>query len=159
MGGTSKVTFFSCNYCGTVHEGSHPCVKKEFDKKLAQAMASDTKQIGSGEPMRKFESGATRDTNTNKLEWRRFLSLPALKRYCEYMHQHRKQADGTLREPDNWKKGIPLDVYADSLYRHMQEWALLLEREDGEVVGEEVEELLCAILFNAFGYLHELVKK
>lgn len=110
-------------------------------------------------PIRTFDTGATRDTDQGKLEYRRFLSMPAVKRYCEYMREHRKQSDGQLRDPDNWKKGIPLNVYADSLYRHVQEFAQQLELPSGAVHElAAVEETLCAIIFNAMGYLHELRK-
>lgn len=103
--------------------------------------------------MRTFETGATRDTAEGKLMFEGFLSPRVLKRYAEYMHQHRKQADGNLRAPDNWQKGIPMPAYMDSLIRHVFElwygW-----REWGGVD----EELLCAILFNTQGALFEVTR-
>ena len=42
---------------------------------------------------RKFESGATRDSDTNKLDFEGFLSLLALIRFAEYMHSNRMQSD------------------------------------------------------------------
>jgi hypothetical protein len=75
------------------------------------------------------------------------------------MHEHRHQADGTLRDADNWKKGMPRDVYIASLFRHfIQLWALHDETEKSDTTYEtenELEEALCAILFNAQGYLYE----
>lgn len=100
--------------------------------------------------MRQFETGATRDAVEDKLMYEGFLAPRVLKRYAEYMHQHRKQADGNLRAPDNWQKGIPRCAYMDSLIRHNFElW--LKWREEGQLD----EELLCAILFNVMGALYE----
>lgn len=112
--------------------------------------------------MRTFDTGATRDNATGKLEYARFLDVRVLRRFAEYMHVHRQQKDGVLREPDNWKKGIARRAYVDSLYRHAQD---LLELYDyGECVrpetGEPVElqETICAILFNAMGLLYEILR-
>jgi hypothetical protein len=78
--------------------------------------------------MRKFDTGAVRDENTDKLDYKGFTSERADMRYAEYMHKHRKQADGGLRGSDNWKLGIPTTAYAESLYRHFKEWARLMEQ-------------------------------
>src|SRR5262249_20215749 len=56
-----------------------------------------------------FKTGATRDTDTGKLDYEGFLSPLVLKRYAEYMHQHRVMKDGAMRASDNWQRGIPLD--------------------------------------------------
>ena len=105
--------------------------------------------------MRTFSSGATRDEEAEKMDYEGFLSPLVLQRYAAYMHRHRKQADGQLRDSDNWQKGIPRDVYMKSLWRHFMDlW--LAHR--GETAGQSEEESLCAILFNAMGYLHEQMK-
>lgn len=103
--------------------------------------------------MRTFSSGATRDSDTTKLDYEGFLSPLVLKRYAEYMHKHRQQADGTLRDSDNWQKGIPFDAYMKSMWRHfMDVW-----RQHRGLAGDDtLEDSLCAVLFNAMGYLHEL---
>jgi len=105
--------------------------------------------------MRTFATGATRDADKGKLDYEGFLSPLVLKRYAEYMHEHRVQADGTSRASDNWQKGIPLEVYMKSMMRHVMEvWALHRGWEyDGQPY---IEEALCALLFNVMGYLHEL---
>jgi hypothetical protein len=110
---------------------------------------------------RHFNTGATRSTNEGKLEYRRCLSPTVLRRYAEFMHKNRIRLNGELREPDNWKMGIPLDSYLDSLGRHFMEIWLLhdgheVQDEKGDVVDLEVA--LCALIFNASGYLHELLK-
>ena len=107
--------------------------------------------------MRKFETGATRDTDAGKLNYRRFFSPRVLKRRAEYMEKHRIQADGVARDPDNWKKGIPLDAYADSAWRHHHEfWSLL---DEGVTDGTNVEEAICALMFNLEGYLDTILKR
>jgi len=102
--------------------------------------------------IRTFSTGATRDSDADKLDYEGFLSPLVLERYAEYMHTHRKQSDGTLRSSDNWKKGIPIDQYMKSLFRHfMSVWK-------GHSVEEIKEEDLCAMLFNVMGILHEQLK-
>jgi hypothetical protein len=105
--------------------------------------------------VREFDTGATRDIDTDKLDYEGFLSPAVLQEFARYMHQHRIQADGTLRDSDNWQKGIPLDAYMKSLLRHMMEaWAIHRKAGPGDM-----REVLCAVLFNVQGYLHELLKE
>ncbi len=107
--------------------------------------------------MRKFDSGATRDNTEGKYDLEGFLSPAVLNRYAEYMNKHRKQADGKLRDSDNWQKGIPLSAYMKSAYRHFFDlWAS--HRGVKSAVKEDIEESLCALLFNTMGYLHEYLK-
>lgn len=107
-----------------------------------------------------FESGATRNIDTNKLDYDGFLSPLAIKRFAQYMHKHRFQADGTLRDSDNWQKGIPKERYRKSLWRHFVDlWSMLRGWITKTDEGEDVEELLCAILFNTQGLLHEILKE
>lgn len=103
--------------------------------------------------MRTFESGATRNDDNGKLDYEGFLSPWVLERYAQYMHKHRIQKDGELRASDNWQKGIPITEYMKSMFRHfMTAWKLHRKG----VRGTELEDALCAIIFNAMGYLHEL---
>ena len=105
--------------------------------------------------MRTFKTGATRDYDAEKYDYEGFLSPLVMRRYAEYMHKHRKQADGQVRDSDNWQKGIPFSQYMKSAARHFMEmWTL--HRSDGLKV--EMEEALCALLFNVMGYLHEQLK-
>lgn len=115
--------------------------------------------------MREFETGATRDSDDDKLDYEGFLSPAVLRRYAEYMHQNRVQADGKLRAADNWQKGIPRVAYMKSLFRHfMDVWTL--HRHDVSpddaltFTGKyDLEQALCACMFNVMGYLHELLKE
>lgn len=108
---------------------------------------------------RLFESGATRDSDQSKLAWSRFLSPFVLHEYAKYMHSKRSSnvpPGQALRDPDNWQKGIPIDAYAESLTRHGFEFWMM--HESGEADFKKMIETLCAILFNAMGYMLELLK-
>lgn len=107
--------------------------------------------------MRTFNSGATRNVDDEKLDFDGFLSPLVLHRYAEYLNKHRKQADGKLRDSDNWQKGIPLKVYMKSAFRHFFGWWAKHRKAD-IVLKEDIEESLCGLIFNAMGYLHEHLK-
>jgi hypothetical protein len=114
------------------------------------------------EGIRKFDTGATRSAEGDKPDYEGFLSPTALIRFGQYMHKHRKQADGNLRASDNWQKGIPIPQYLKSLFRHfVSTWAawrsIQPQCEPTDAVLDEQEENLCAILFNAQGMLHEIL--
>ena len=105
--------------------------------------------------IRKFETGATRDTDVDKLDYEGFLSPIVLQRYAQYMNKHRKQSDGALRDADNWQKGIPKEAYMKSMWRHfMDVWS----EHRGLKSRDGMEEALCAIIFNCMGYLFEILK-
>lgn len=102
--------------------------------------------------VREFSTGATRDTATNKLDFEGFLSPLVLRRFAEYMNKNRVQSDGSLRDSDNWQKGIPEDVYMKSMWRHfMSVW------EGHRGISDNQIEDLCALMFNVQGMLHELL--
>ena len=105
--------------------------------------------------MREFDTGATRNPDLDKYDYEGFLSPLVLERYARYMHGNRIQADGQLRESDNWQKGIPLDEYMKSGWRHFMDWWL---DSRGNPSREGLEMALCGVLFNAMGYLHEILK-
>lgn len=105
--------------------------------------------------MRVFATGATRDTNETKPDYKGFLSPRAIRRFGQYMLKHQIQADGTRRTSDNWKKGIPIEAYTESLIRHVADFHYAIEAE----AWVEADELACAIYFNVQGYLHERSKQ
>lgn len=114
--------------------------------------------------MRLFDSGATRDDADDKLDYEGFLSPMVLREYAKYMHRHRVQADGELRASDNWQKGIPVDQYMKSLWRHfMDVWLMHRGHGDPDLLdgyrapSAAVTEALCGVLFNAMGMLHEIL--
>lgn len=104
--------------------------------------------------MIQFESGATRDTADDKLDFEGFLCPLVLQRYADYMHKNRRQKDGVWRSSDNWQKGIPKDSYMKSGLRHIVD--MWLEHR-GHTGREDIEEAVCGVMFNAMGYLHELL--
>ena len=108
--------------------------------------------------IRTFETGATRDTDEGKLDYEGFLSPWALEAFAEYMHHHRIQSDGELRPSDNWQKGIPMDAYMKSMWRHfMSVWMAHRVGEWDDGAQADLERDLCALLFNVQGMLHELL--
>lgn len=115
--------------------------------------------------VRVFDTGATRDTAEGKLDYEGFLSPSVLRRYAQYMNDNRVQSDGSVRDSDNWQKGIPLESYMKSLWRHImdawtmhREWHVVLGRLAIGRAPALLETALCAIIFNASGYLHEILK-
>lgn len=108
--------------------------------------------------IRTFETGATRSPLSDKLEYAGFLSPLVMKRFAEYMHKHRHQADGSIRESRNWQKGIPQASYMDSMARHYQDVWLHCEGFPSAMV-EDIETALCGLLFNAQGMLFEILKQ
>lgn len=107
--------------------------------------------------VRQFDTGATRNNDAEQPDYEGFLSPLAVREFGSYMHRHREQPDGTIRDSDNWQKGIPSDSYAKSLWRHNLD-AWLAHRGYPELAREDLKSALCAILFNAGGWLHEIVK-
>ncbi len=111
--------------------------------------------------IRQFDSGATRDTDVTKPNYVKALSPIVLQRYVDYIGRHRLQSDGNLRDWDNWKNGMPQEVYLDGLGRHF--WAVWLLFQGFSASDNHgpvtLEDSLCAIIFNAQGMLHELLKK
>lgn len=105
--------------------------------------------------MREFDTGATRNLDASKLDYEGFLSPLVLERFAEYMHANRQQADGKLRDSDNWQKGIPSNSYMKSGWRHFFDW---WKGHRGLPASEDVETACCALLFNVQGYLHEHLK-
>lgn len=106
--------------------------------------------------IRQFETGATRDTDEGKHDYEGFLSPAVIHRYGAYMHKHRLQSDGSLRDSDNWQRGIPANQYLKSGWRHFLDWWSIVR---GVPVREtDIEEALCALMFNAMGALHEQLK-
>jgi hypothetical protein len=105
---------------------------------------------------RKFETGATRDTDEGKYDYEGFLSPLVIERYAEYMHSNRMQSNGVMRDSDNWQKGIPKSAYMKSAWRHFFD---MWKEHRGIATKDGMEVALCALMFNVMGYLHELLVK
>lgn len=105
-----------------------------------------------GSQVRQFASGATRDTDEGKLDFEAYLSPHVLLRYAQYMQEHQTRSDGTKRAGDDWQQGMPKDAYMKSMLRHAFDvW--LHHRNHGDMAREDIETALCAVIFNAMGYL------
>jgi len=97
--------------------------------------------------IRTFPSGSIRDDDTNKEDYIETISWTAMKRYAEYMTSKKSKYGA-----GNFKKGIPIESYEQSLLRHIQKY-LANKYESGTI--ETNEDHLSAILFNVFGIIHE----
>lgn len=146
-----------CQNCSLFRTCKEPC------KLLTDTLFSNPRREIT--TMRQFSTGATRDSDDTKLDFEGFLCPLVIRRYAEYLNKHRKQADGKMRDSDNWQKGIPKTVYMKSMWRHFVD-AWSCHRGTGgqhttDTPPEEEfhEEALCAVIFNASGYLHELLKR
>lgn len=96
--------------------------------------------------VRTFESGAIRDNDTSKEDYIETISWTAFKRYAQYMTSKKvKYGAG------NFKKGIPIESYEQSLVRHLQKY--LSNKYEGGTIEKE-EDHLSAMLFNIFGIMH-----
>lgn len=108
--------------------------------------------------MKNYESGATRNSDEGKPQYAKVGDPSIDKAYAEYMNSQAVQADGKVRAADNWKKGIPVADYLDSMDRHFHDvWALQIGRDD---IAEEKDLVtaLCALKFNVDGMLYEVLK-
>jgi hypothetical protein len=97
--------------------------------------------------MRKFTTGAIRDDDQTKEDYIETISWTAFKRYAQYMTGKKKKYGA-----GNFKKGIPIESYEQSLLRHVQKY--LENKYEGGTVEKE-EDHLSAMVFNIFGILHE----
>lgn len=102
---------------------------------------------------REFSTGATRDTDHEKIDFEGFLSPLVIEAYGDYMHRNRFLPDGSVRASNNWQLGIPTTAYMKSLWRHFfSVWMAHFKRQP--LPKQE----LCAVIFNASGLLHETLK-
>ena len=89
--------------------------------------------------MRKFKTGATRDNEDTKIDFEGFYHPLVVERFGEYMHKHRVQADGELRDSDNWQKGIPKDALCGLLF-NVQGYLYEILKHKESLTHEEVWE-------------------
>jgi len=102
--------------------------------------------------IRAYETGAIRDSVDGKYNYAGFLHPLVVNQFAKYMHKHRVQPDGGLRDADNWQKGIPSKDCLEGLFRHfMDVWSHFNDIQPIDFkTGEKVSlvEALCAMSFN-----------
>lgn len=112
--------------------------------------------------MRQFETGATRDSDDHpdKPNYVKALSPIVLREYVKYLGRHRTMPDGTKRDWDNWKGGLPIDVYMEGLLRHvMAVWLIQHGYKAYDNNGEvTLKDSLNGVVFNTTGFLHEILE-
>ena len=105
---------------------------------------------------RTFDTGASRNSDEGRLDYEAFLSPLVLKKYAEYLHKHRYLEDGTIRDGDNWQRGMPIGEYMKSKFRHFMDiWHWIR----GWPIDSDIEDALCGDMFNTMGMLHEIEKE
>lgn len=129
-------------------DGSGHAIGLEEQHKYEKLLVQEERRI--------FNTGATRDKEETKLDFEGFLSPRVIQVFAEYMHKHRQMADGSARLADNWQKGIPLDSYMKSGWRHFFDW---WAEHRGLYSRDGLTDALCGLLFNVMGYLHEHLKE
>lgn len=97
--------------------------------------------------VRTFKSGAIRDDDSTKEDYIETISWTALKRHAKYM-TGKKARYGS----GNFKKGIDIESYEQSLVRHLQKY---LENKYEQGTVEVEEDHLAAMMFNICGIMHE----
>lgn len=131
--------------------------------------------------IRTLKSGAIRDTDNGKFEYLGFMHPLNDYSFAQYMHAHRKMADGSMRDSNNWWGGFGLDVCIHSLTRHVEDLKLIhsgffvYEKRVGDKAERivhkirlktlpkyykeiTIEECCNAIRFNADAYKLETIK-
>lgn len=104
----------------------------------------------------KYEGGGLRSSD-EKPDYEAMLSPLAMEAYAEYMFMNSFLEDGSRRDEDNWQAGVPLARWLKSLFRHC--FTLHKLHRSNLCLKLHVVVAVCAILFNAFGYLHEYLKQ
>jgi hypothetical protein len=83
------------------------------------------------------------------------LSPEVLRAFAIFMEFNRHMKDGSIRDADNWQKGMPLDAFMKSGSRHYMDWWLAhreCQTSDGRLWS------CLALMFNVMGYIHEYMK-
>jgi len=104
------------------------------------------------QPIRQFETGATRNSDEGKHDIAGFNSVLVDHVFHTYMHKHRKLEDGSLRAGDNWQKGIPPEELFKSLLRHVHD-VRLYRAGHGEGLESSYLDALNAVKFNINGLI------
>jgi len=136
---------------------------EDFINKHTDELHKNEEEKKQNSDIRQFEGGATRDADDHpeKPSYYKALSPIVLREYTKYLGRHRIASGGSKRDWDNWKSGIPKDVYMDGLLRHtMAVWLIQHGFRSFDNHGEvSLVDSLNGVLFNTIGMLHEILKK
>ena len=99
------------------------------------------------EKIRTFETGSIRDDDSGKIDYTETIPWRAIRRYWAYMTEKKAKYGGW-----NFKKGIPIESYEQSMLRHVQEY---MENKYEWGNFELDQDKLCAIMFNIFWIMFE----
>lgn len=89
-------------------------------KQIIETPTTKPKFITDNKPThRTFDTGATRDSDTGKLEYSRYINPLADYSFAEYM-KSKQIIGGEYRRGDNRQKWIPTESLFDSLVRHIE---------------------------------------
>lgn len=108
--------------------------------------------------IRKFDTGAVRDTAEGKNDYEGYLSPLVIEAFGDYMTKHRVQPDGALRDSDNWQKEFGPNHYKvciSSAWRHFLD---LWKEHRGFKSRDGIDEAICGLLFNIMAYYHKYLK-
>lgn len=108
--------------------------------------------------MRNFDTGASRDNDKEKIDPEGFYSPLVIQAFSEYMHKNRIQADGKLRDSDNWQKLFGedhLNVCMKSAWRHFLDLWMFHRGYKGR---DTIDDAICGLLFNIQAYYYKLLK-
>jgi len=94
---------------------------------------------------RTFDTGANRNSDEGKHDIEGFNNPMVDEIFNSYMYKHSKLEDGTIRQGDNWQKGIPHEELLKSLLRHTQAVMLYMR---GYETEESIQDSLCGVRFN-----------
>jgi len=144
------------------------CGPDPKEEKIKEQIKQDNEEM-----MRSFETGATRTDDRDKPDYEGYLSPLVIEEYGRYCLKHQYKGTAKERGSDNWQRGMPRSAYMKSMFRHFLEvWKLhrnpVVDNgsrtdEDQIKTSQAYEDAmcdaLCALMFNAMGYLHEYLKE
>lgn len=107
--------------------------------------------------MRKYTTGAIRDTNKGKNDYSRYFSPLVMKERGDYMRRHAVRSDGSIRPGDNWKNRFgetPKEHYDNCFESHCRHHLEFWLGHDGYLSRRQKIDAICAMMFNLDAYLH-----
>lgn len=123
-------------------------------RRLGEVEAEEAEEATEVGKIIKYDTGATRESDNEKLDIEGFLSPLVIEAYSQYMHFNRKLPDGTMRSGSDWQNGIPFNRLMRSMWRHFKDCWMehrLWATKEGRVFA------LCGLLFNTVAYLHQVL--